>query len=323
MFSFRPYWLVVVALLATAGCSAQSPSAPPELARTIENQMRVSFNLPPSVEITVGEIKPSDIPGYDTVKITLKNKERQTNYDFLISKDRSTLARLDKIDLTKDPAKSLDIAGRPVRGNKDAKVTIVNFDDFQCPFCARMHQSLFPGLMKTYGDQVKVVYKDYPLEGIHPWAVHAAVDANCLAVQNPDAYWEYADYVHDHLAEINGEKHVLADSKKRLDDLSLELGKKHSLDGGKLQACVQKQDETTVRESMKQGDALGIDSTPTLFINGERVAGAYPTEIFEQVLDRALRDAGLPVPEHTQKPEDAANRQQAAPGAASPAAPKK
>jgi len=285
--------------------------------------MRVSFNLPPSVEITVGEIKPSDIPGYDTVKITLKNKERQTNYDFLISKDRSTLARLDKIDLSKDPTKSLDIAGRPVRGNKDAKVTIVNFDDFECPFCARMHQSLFPGLMKTYGDQVKVVYKDYPLEGIHPWAVHAAVDANCLAAQNPDAYWEYADYVHDHLGEINGEKHVLADSKKRLDDLSLELGKKHSLDAGKLQGCVQKQDETAVRESMKQGDALGIDSTPTLFINGERIAGAYPPEIFEQVLDRALRDAGLPVPEHAQKPEDAANRQQAAPGAASPAAPKK
>ena len=310
-------------MLATAGCSAQSSAPSPELSRAIENQMRVSFNLPPSVDIAVGEIKPSDINGYDLVKITLKNRERKTDYEFLLSKDRKTLARLDKIDLTKDPAKSIDTSGRPVRGNKDAKVTIINFDDFQCPFCAKMHQALFPGLMKTYGERVKVIYKDYPLESIHPWAVHAAVDANCLLSQDQAAYWGFADYVHTHLPEINGEKHVLADSKKRLDDIALDQGKQHSLHAGQLQSCIKKQDETAVRASMKEGEGLGIDSTPTLFINGERVAGAYPTEIFEQVLDRALRDAGQPVPEHPKEAEDAGNKQQSPPAAASPAAPNK
>lgn len=307
MHVLRLKGFVVLVLLVASGCAAQSSAPSPELSRVIKNQMRTNFNLPPSVDIQVGEITPSDITGYDNVKITLKNKERETSYDFLISKDRQTLARLDKIDLTKDAAKRVDTSNRPVRGNKDAKVTIINFDDDQCPFCARMHQNLFPGLMKTYGDRVKVIYKDYPLETIHPWAVHAAVDGNCLAAQSGDAYWAYTDYVHGHLPEINGEKHVLADSTRRLDEQALAQGKKFSLNAEQLQACIQKQDDTGVRASMKEGEALGIDSTPTLFINGERVSGAYPPELFEQVLDRALRDAGETPPEHPKKAEDAAN----------------
>ena len=105
-----------------------------------------------------------------------------------------------RFDLTTDPyaeiMKKIDVSGRPTRGNKDAKVTIVNYDDFECPFCSRMHATLFPGLFKEYGDRVLFIYKDYPIEEIHPWAMHAAVDANCLAAQNNDAYWEYADYLH-------------------------------------------------------------------------------------------------------------------------------
>ena len=102
-----------------------------------------------------------------------------------------------KLDLTNDPyaeiMKKIDVSGRPTRGNKDAKVVVVNYDDFECPFCSRMHATLFPGIFKEYGDRVLFIYKDYPLEEIHPWAVHAAVNANCLAAQNADAYWDYAD----------------------------------------------------------------------------------------------------------------------------------
>ena len=115
-----------------------------------------------------------------------------------------------KLDLTTDPyaeiMKKIDVSGRPTRGNKDAKVTIVNYDDFECPFCSRMHATLFPGLFKEYGDRVLFIYKDYPLEEIHPWAVHAAVDANCLGAQNNDAYWDYADYLHGNQHAISGEK---------------------------------------------------------------------------------------------------------------------
>ena len=82
----------------------------------------------------------------------------------------------------------------------------VNYDDFECPFCSRMHQTLFPELFKEYGDRVTFIYKDFPLAEIHPWATHAAVDANCLAAQNKDAYWDFADYIHANQGEVNSEK---------------------------------------------------------------------------------------------------------------------
>ena len=112
-----------------------------------------------------------------------------------------------KLDLSKDPLaevmKKIDVKGRPTRGNGQAKVVAVNYDDFECPFCSRMHQTLFPDLLKEYGDRVVFIYKDFPLAEIHPWATHAAVNAHCLAAQNPDAYWDFADYMHANQKEVN------------------------------------------------------------------------------------------------------------------------
>src|SRR5207248_11577787 len=143
-------------------------------------------------------------------------------HEFLLSKDNKALVRFTKMDLTSDPyselMKKIDTSGRPVRGNKDAKVTIVNYDDFECPFCSRMHQTLFPDVFKAYSDRVKIVYKDFPLAEIHPWATHAAVDANCLAAQNNDAYWDFADYVHGNQKAISGpEKSTLPQQFANLD----------------------------------------------------------------------------------------------------------
>ena len=69
-----------------------------------------------------------------------------------------------------------------------------------------MHQTLFPQILNEYGDRVTFVYKDYPLTEIHPWAVHAAVDASCLAAQNNDAYWDFADYIHANKQAVDSEK---------------------------------------------------------------------------------------------------------------------
>ena len=98
---------------------------------------------------------------------------------------------------TKDILDKIDIAGRPVLGNKDAKVTIINYDDFQCPFCARSTRRSPRNCPAIYGNKVRVIYKDYPLYSIHPWANHAAVNANCLSQQNAAAYWGFAEYVHN------------------------------------------------------------------------------------------------------------------------------
>ncbi len=191
--------------------------------------------------------------------------------------------------------KKIDVTGRPTRGNKNAKVVAINFDDFECPFCARMHQQIFPTIFKEYGDRVLFIYKDYPLEEIHPWAIHAAVDANCLAAQNNDAYWDYADYLHANQRNIGDN---LAAQEAVLDRLATQLGQRHNLDEAKLLACVKAQDERAVRASIQEGDALGVTATPMLFVNGQKIDGAVPPETLRAALDRALRDAGVAPPEH-------------------------
>jgi protein-disulfide isomerase len=160
-----------------------------------------------------------------------------------------------------------------------------------------MHQTLFPEVLKEYGDRVTFIYKDYPLAEIHPWAIHAAVDANCLATQNTDAYWDFADYIHANQHEVSNEKTPAA-RLDALDRLTLLQGQKHNLDVVKLQSCVKAQDESGVKASMKEAEAVGVEATPTLFVNGEKIDGAVPISQVRAALDRALKDANLPVPEH-------------------------
>jgi len=289
-----------ILLLVCLGCVAQS--APPDVSRKIEHQVRFYYNLPSEVKVTVGAITPSsDLPGYDTVGVKLDGDGKQKDYTFLISKDRTTLLRVTKFDLTKDAYADLmnkiDVKGRPVRGAKDAKVVVVNFDDFECPFCSRMHQTLFPGLLKEYGDRVTFIYKDYPLTEIHPWAVHAAVDADCLADQSGDAYWDFADYIHANKPEVD-KKETPAARFEAIDKITLLQGQKQNLDTVKLQACIKAQNEDAVRASMKEADDLGVNATPTLFINGRKIDGAVPVDEVRAALDSALKDAGLSVPEH-------------------------
>lgn len=282
----------LVLLLICLGCSAQS--VPPEIGQVVERHVRAHYSLPPEMQVNVGPIRPSEFPNYDVLTVTLDNSGKKQNLDFLLSKDHKTLVRLSKMDLTQDPyaeiMKKIDVTGRPTRGNKDAKVVAVNFDDFECPFCSRMHQELFPTIFKEYGDRVLFIYKDFPLEEIHPWAVHAAVNANCLAAQNGDSYWDYADYLHANQRSIGG--------IDELDRLAAVQAQRHNLDGPKLQACLKAQDEKTVRASMREADLVGVSATPMMFVNGQKIDGAVPLDTVRAVLDRALKDAGVAPPEH-------------------------
>ena len=220
----------------------------------------------------------------------------------MISKDQKTLVRMTKIDMTKDPyvevMNKIDIANRPVRGNNDAKVVVVNFDDFQCPFCSRMHQVLFPEIFKEYSDRVKFVYKDFPLMEIHPWATHAAIDANCLAAQSSEAYWSFADYIHANQHLVGAEK--APDGQfKAIDRITTEQGQKFNVDQTKLQSCMKAQNDAPIQASKKEGEILGVTATPTLFINGQEIDGALPIDEIRATLDQALTRAGVPAPKHT------------------------
>jgi protein-disulfide isomerase len=296
---------ILVLILVCLGCSAQLAPMPSDLIQKIERQVRATYSIPASVKVTVGAPRASDFANYDALTITMEGDNKKQTYEFLLSKDGKTLARMTKLDLTKDPyveaMKKIDLSGRPTRGNKDAKVVVVNFDDFQCPFCSRMHQTLFPELLKEYGDRVEFVYKDFPLTEIHPWATHAAVDANCLAAQNNDAYWDFADHVHASQREVNSERARDAQFAT-LDRLTLEQGQKHNLDQTKLQACVKAQNEDAIKASMHEAEGVGVTATPTLFVNGQEMDGALPVSEMRAALDRALEQAGVPVPSHSPAP---------------------
>jgi protein-disulfide isomerase len=291
----------LLALSLAVGCKAQSTGSAPQdaaLNRRIEVMVRSQFSIPPEVSVSLGQRTASQISGFDTMPITLSHGTTKKVIDFLISTDNKKLARLETFDLAKDPVFNIEIAGRPIRGNPDAKVTVVNFDDLECPYCARMHTSLFPSTLDRYKDKVRFVYKDDPLVDLHPWAMHAAVDANCIAAQNSQTYWNYVDYVHGHGQEVNGQDRNLTKSFAALDRIARDEASLAKLDSAKLDACIAKQDETVVRASAKEAEALGIDGTPALFVDGERINGAVPEEQVWLVIDRALMADGIEPPPH-------------------------
>lgn len=310
--------LVFVFLLACVGCSAQSNSAspsatassgalPPELQQRIEHQVRAQYELPPDVSISVGSPRPSDIAGFKSVTLTLDGHGKQQKLDFLLSDDDKTLARMTRMDLSHDVyaerASKMDLQGRPVRGNPNAKVTIVNYDDYECPFCSRLHATLVQDILPEYGDKIKIVYKDYPLP-MHPWAKHAANDANCLAKENPASFWEFADYVHANQHQITGDKDI-SKSFAELDRITLDLGKKNGANAAKLQACIKDQPDTALKASMDEAEMMGVQATPTMFINGQKLEGAVDAEDVKLVLNEQLKAAGVQPPADT-KPASSA-----------------
>lgn len=307
--SFRRTFFVF--LLICIGCSAQLSTN--DLQQRIERQLRVTYNVPPDVKMTFSPMRASDFANYDAVTVTFKGETKTQDYEFLVSKDQKTLIRMTRMDLSKDPyeeiAKKIDIKGRPVRGNPNAKVVVVNYDDFECPYCSHNHETLFPQLLKEYGDRVAFIYKDFPLSEIHPWAIHAAVDANCIASQNGDAYWEFADYVHSNRQVVNQEKDLNAQFAA-LDRITLNEGDKFKLDRTILQACVKDQKTDAVTASEKEGEGLGVSGTPTMFVNGDMLDGARSVEEIRAALDSALQRAGVAVPAHA--PQAAATAQPAA-----------
>jgi len=306
-FFKRPLWLAVLFCL---GCSAQSLS--PEANQRIERQVRAHFKVPDAVMVTLGTPKPSEFAGYDSLSITFEGGAQKNTHEFLLSKDGKRLLRLTNIDITPEAyaktlvqnaemhreqaelMKKVNLTGRPWRGAAAPKVTIIVYDDFQCPYCAMMYQTLFAASMKEYADRVRVVFKDYPLFEIHPWAKRAAIDSNCLAEQSNDAYWDFSDYVHANQKEIGGPSRDLNASFARLDNAALDAGRKYKLDGSILQSCLKSQPDALLNASVKEADTLGVSSTPTLFINGDKTSGALTETELRSEIQAALRNAEQP-----------------------------
>jgi len=165
----------------------------------------------------------------------------------------------------------------PFMGKKDAPVTIVEFSDYECPFCERFYQQTLPQIKSQYIDtgKVKFVYRDFPL-GFHQQAEPAAIAANCAGVQ--DKYFEY----HDKIFNSGGAAgKSSADYKKWAQELGLNLAK--------WEACLsdpaQKQE---IQKDLADGSAAGVQGTPGFIINGKVISGAQPFSVFQQVIDAEL-----------------------------------
>ena len=304
--------------MSTLGCHAQNKSLgpvqtgqklSPEETRRVEVMIRSRSQMPPDYVLQIGVPKASDISGYQELPVSYTSPQGNArNIEFLISNDGKTLAQMNRFDLSEDPKERVSVAGRPARGGpENAPVLIVGFDDLECPYCAKMHAELFPALLDRYKDKIRIVYRDFPLSQ-HPWAVRAAVDSNCLGTQSAPAYWNYVDYVHSHASEIGGPDGNLDKAKQGLDKLAFDEGTKNKLDQPALTACILKQDASKVNASVMdaESDGLHVDSTPTMFINGERVEGVLPIETIYTVIDRALVAAGQTPPPAPAKPAPAA-----------------
>ena len=304
--------LALVVSLAALGCHAQVPaqalsSAPvqigvklsPDMARRIELMIRSRSDIPAEYSIAVGEPAKSDVTGYDQITISfLAEGKPAKTIPFLLSSDGKTLAQFNKFDLSQDPKDKVSASGRPARGGPpNAPVVIVGFDDLECPYCARMNALLFPAILNRYKDQVRVVYRDLPLDELHPWAKHAAIDANCLAAGSTEGYWNYVDYVHSHADEMAGPEKSAAKAFQALDKITLDEGLRQKVSQPDLVACVLKQDDAAVKASIQQAEGeLRLDSTPVLYVNGEKVEGLVPIETLYRVIDRALIAAGQTPP---------------------------
>jgi protein-disulfide isomerase len=304
--------LALVVLLAAVGCHAQTSAQPsatpvqpgvklsPEMARRIELTVRNKAEISPDYTITVSTPVKSDVPGYAQVGVTFSaDGKAAKSATFLVSADGRTLAQFNKFDISQNFTDIIPTTGRPARGGPpNAPVTIVGFDDLECPYCAIMNAEIFPAVLNRYKNQVRIVYRDFPLEELHPWAKHAAVDANCLASESSAAYWNFVDFVHAHASDIAGPEKTKEKASQSLDKIALDEGSKQKVNQSVLAACVLKQDDAGVRASILLGEAdpLRLDQAPVLYVNGEKVEGVVSIDTLYRVIDRALVAAGQTPP---------------------------
>ncbi len=162
----------------------------------------------------------------------------------------------------------------PILGAEDAPITIVEFSDYECPYCRQWHSEVYSQLIETYGDQIRFVYRDFPLESIHPNANSAAQAANCAHEQG--VFWDYHDMLFSMEQGLGSEAYLNYASQLEVDQAAFQ----ECLDSDRYQAEVQADFEFAA--------GLGVRSTPTFFINGIAVVGAQPFDVFQQVIEREL-----------------------------------
>jgi protein-disulfide isomerase len=266
----------------TNGAAPAAPTAPSQTQKDIEAYLRNLYAFGPDVKLIVGPLKESPVAGLQETNIDVTIGENKQAVTFYVSKDGKFLFRGELSDLTKDPLAEnlaqIKINDAPALGDSKAPVTIVEYSDFECPVCRNLHDVL-RGMLPTYGAKIRVVFKDFPLDQLHPWARTAAIAGRCAYQQDPKAFWKVYDLIYDNQDIISASN---AWTKMT------EYAEQSRLDVGTFKSCMASPEATAaVNASRANGEKLEVSSTPTVFVNGRRMVGA-DQHLLEQYINYEL-----------------------------------
>jgi protein-disulfide isomerase len=291
---------VVLAVALSAWCSrAQAQQTKPEpgapaatgssaatagqasLQKTLEAYLRHLYAWGPDVKLTISAPVDTPIPGLLETTVSLKSGESTERAKLYVSKDGKYFFRGELADLTKDPLAEarglIQLKDAPSMGDERAAVTIVEFSDFQCPVCRNLHDAL-RNLLPNY-PQARVVFKDFPIETIHPWARTAALAGRCAYQQDPQTFWKVYDAIYDNQEIISAEN-----AWAKMNDFAGQVG----LNVETFRGCLASPEAgAAVDASRANGQRLEVNSTPTVFINGRRLVGA-DAHLLEQYIQYEL-----------------------------------
>jgi protein-disulfide isomerase len=289
---------VLAGLAATAILVPSIASALDEAAKKkVVDYYRRKANLPPEATAELTDVKDSKIAGLQQGTIKIGSAGNVQNVDILMSADgqyvifsgvdRNRVAVGGIEDVNSDPfaevMKRLTLDGNPSKGPADAAVTIVEFSDFQCPYCARAYTTLKTQVLKEYDGKVRVVYKNFPLS-FHKWAEPAGIAGECAYEQDEAAFWLLYSYYFDNQRQLTPEN---------IKEKTLEALKETSVDADKWADCFDnKKTADKIRADMAEGQSVGVTGTPAFIINGRFLSGAQPFPRFKAIIDDELARAG-------------------------------
>jgi protein-disulfide isomerase len=247
----------------------------------LEAYLRHLFVWPPPIELAIGDPEPGPMPGFYEVKIRGSQGNASQEETFYVSKDGQKIIRGSVFDLAQNPFKTdlvkLKTEFQPAIGTPGAPVVLVEFSDFECPFCREQAKMLRENLLAAYPKEVRLYYLDFPLETLHPWAKAAAMMGRCIFHQNAGAFWDYHDWIFAHQEEITPDN---------LKDKVLEFAAGKGIDAAQLSKCIDsKATEEEIDKTKAEGRDLEVNSTPTLFVNGRRMTGTLQWQDLKRVID--------------------------------------
>jgi protein-disulfide isomerase len=271
------------------GPAAFAQSATPRTAPKIDKPavtryLRYAEGFTPTVEIVVDDPKPSAFSGFYQLTVHLKAGKNEAVRNYYLTSDGSRLISGSVFDLKESPFKAnleqLKPESAPATGRENAPVQIYVFSDFQCPYCREEAKVLRQGIEKNHASEVRVIFKDFPLDAIHPWARTAAHAGHCIARQNGGTFWTFHDWIYDHQTEIKPEN---------VKDKMLEFAKGQKLDADKFSACLaDPATDAYVNKTVAEGRQLGVQQTPTMFVNGRMLSGALSAEQMNLLIQMEL-----------------------------------